>query len=223
MLAPHELNKSFQKSMMGYNPSDVDAHINFIIEKYTEVYNSNTELEEKLKTVLAKLDELKAEEESIRATLIKSQNIGEKIIKDARERAEVIQSSIEDSCNEIIAKFRSQLNAEKNELLNMRTAILDFRKEIFGMYKAHIHELQNLPIGTLEELVLPENSTIINSVYQSSAEKIKKYDDEKNSSQNIDLQTKEENNDQTEENDDILSVLNLGPKSSTTNNTKNKG
>jgi cell division initiation protein len=222
MLAPHELNKTFQKSVMGYNPSDVDEHISFIIEKYTEVYNSNTELEEKLKTVLAKLDELKAEEDSIRATLIKSQNIGEKIIKDARERADVIQSSIEESCNEIIAKFRSQLNAEKNELLNMRASILEFRKEIFGMYKAHIYELQNLPIGDLEELVVPENSTIINSVYQSSAEKIKKYDEQKNIGAS---NTKNENElkEDVSENEDILSVLNLSQSNSTSGSAENKG
>ena len=212
MLAPHELNKNFQKSVMGYNPSDVDSHIAFIIEKYTEVYNANTELEEKLKTVLAKLEELKAEEDSIRATLIKSQNIGEKIIKDARERAEVIQASVEDSCNEIIARFRSQLNAEKNELLNMRTAILEFRKEIFGMYKAHIYELQNLPIGELEELVLPENSTIINSVYQSSAEKIKSFDESKNSNEKNNTPEEQVSDKSAEGGDDILSVLNLAPK-----------
>ena len=151
MLAPHELNKSFQKSVMGYNQNQLDNHIRFIIEKYTEVYNANTELEQKLKTVLAKLEELKAEEDSIRGTLIKSQNIGEKIIKDAKERADIIQGSVEESCNEIIAKFRSQLNAEKNELLNMRASILEFRKEIYDLYKAHIFELQNLPIGALEE------------------------------------------------------------------------
>jgi cell division initiation protein len=213
MLAPHELNKSFQKSVMGYNPADVDAHIAFIIEKYTEVYNANSELEEKLKNVLAKLDELKAEEESIRTTLIKSQNIGEKIIKDARERADVIQGSIEESCNEVIARFRSQLNAEKNELLNMRTSILEFRKEIFGMYKAHINELENLPIGDLEELVLPENSTIIKSVYKSSAEKIKKYDEDKNKPESDSTSPKSSSEKSSEDGDDILSVLNLNPKS----------
>ncbi len=213
MLAPHELNKTFQKSVMGYNPSDVDAHIAFIIEKYTEVYNANTELEEKLKTVLAKLDELKAEEDSIRSTLIKSQNIGEKIIKDARERADVIQGSIEESCNEVIARFRSQLNAEKNELLNMRTSILEFRKEIFDMYKAHIYELQNLPIGALEELVLPENSTIIKSVYASSAEKIQKYDEQKNPPEQKTSASDIKASNTSDESEDILSVLNLTKKS----------
>ncbi len=206
MLAPHELNKNFQKSVMGYNPSDVDNHISFIIEKYTEVYNANNELEQKLKTVLAKLDELKAEEDSIRGTLVKSQNIGEKIIKDAKERADFIQNSVQEGCDEIIARFKSQLNEEKNELLNMRASILEFRKEIFGMYKAHIYELQNLPIGTLEELVLPENLTIINSVYQSSAKKIKEFDEQKNTA--VTPEIADEIKKETEEGD-ILSILNI--------------
>ena len=209
MLAPHELNKSFQKSVMGYNQNEVDNHIRFIIEKYTEVYNANTELEQKLKTVLAKLEELKAEEDSIRGTLIKSQNIGEKIIKDAKERADIIQGSVEESCNEIIARFRSQLNAEKNELLNMRASILEFRKEIYDMYKAHIYELQNLPIGALEELVLPENSTIINSVYKSSAEKIKLYDEGKNGAPVSEQSEKSSpSSEESSDSDDILSFLN---------------
>ncbi len=213
MLAPHELNKSFQKSVMGYNQNEVDNHIRFIIEKYTEVYNANTELEQKLKTVLAKLEELKAEEDSIRGTLIKSQNIGEKIIKDAKERADIIQGSVEESCNEIIARFRSQLNAEKNELLNMRASILEFRKEIYDMYKAHIYELQNLPIGALEELVLPENSTIINSVYKSSAEKIKLYDEGKNGAPVSDQsETSSCLSEESSDSDDILSFLNTSQK-----------
>ena len=206
MLAPHELNKSFQKSVMGYNSAEVDNHISFIIDKYTELYNSNNELEQKLKTVLSKLDELKAEEDSIRGTLVKSQNIGEKIIKDAKERADFIQSSVQESCDEVIARFKSQLNEEKNELLNMRAAILEFRKEIFGMYKAHIYELQNLPIGELEELVLPENMTIINSVYQSSAKKIQEFDNMKNGKEAN--QAPAETNDKTDEEDeDIHSIL----------------
>jgi len=213
MLAPHELNKSFQKSVMGYNQNEVDNHMRFIIEKYTEVYNANTELEQKLKTVLAKLEELKAEEDSIRGTLIKSQNIGEKIIKDAKERADIIQGSVEESCNEIIARFRSQLNAEKNELLNMRASILEFRKEIYDMYKAHIYELQNLPIGALEELVLPENSTIINSVYKSSAEKIKLYDESKNGTSVSDESEKSSHSsEESSDSDDILSFLNTSQK-----------
>ena len=34
MLAPHELkNKQFSKSLKGYNPQEVDAYIEFLLEK----------------------------------------------------------------------------------------------------------------------------------------------------------------------------------------------
>ena len=81
------------------------------------------------------------------------------------------------------------------------------------MYKAHINELENLPIGDLEELVLPENSTIIKSVYKSSAEKIKKYDEDKNKPESDSTSPKSSSEKSSEDGDDILSVLNLNPKS----------
>ena len=107
MLAPHELkNKSFTKTMRGYNPQEVDEYIDFLVENYTSLYRENSELERKLKIVVTNLDELKDEEESIRSTLLKSQKLSEKIIRDANEKADVITSSIKDRCDAIIADFR---------------------------------------------------------------------------------------------------------------------
>ena len=73
MLAPHELkNKTFGKAVRGYNPNEVDDYIDFLIEKYTELYRENDELERKLKIVVTNLDEIRDEEESIRATRLSS-------------------------------------------------------------------------------------------------------------------------------------------------------
>ena len=50
MLAPHELkNKQFQKTFKGYNPQEVDEYLAFVLEKYTELYRENNELERKLR------------------------------------------------------------------------------------------------------------------------------------------------------------------------------
>ena len=46
MIAPHELkNKEFSKSLRGYSTVEVDEHIAFLLEKYTELYRLNDELE----------------------------------------------------------------------------------------------------------------------------------------------------------------------------------
>ena len=63
MLPPHELkNKTFSRVLRGYNSVEVDEHIDFIIEKYTELYRQNDELERRLKLAEAQLAELRAEE-----------------------------------------------------------------------------------------------------------------------------------------------------------------
>ena len=166
MLAPHELkNKSFTKTMRGYNPQEVDEYIDFLVDNYTALYRENSELERKLKIVVTNLDELKDEEESIRSTLLKSQELSEKIIRDANEKADVITSSIKDRCDAIIADFRDQLGEEKKEMWQIRTKVLDFKKNVYDLYRAHIEELQSISVNELEDIVLPNESEIVSKIF----------------------------------------------------------
>lgn len=166
MLAPHELkNKTFSKTMRGYNPAEVDDYIEFLIDTYTNLYRENNELERKLKIVVTNLDEIKEEEEAIRSTLLKSQKLGEKIIRDANEKAEVIINSIKDRCDAIIADFRNQLAEEKKEMWKLRTKILDFKKNIYDLYRDHIEELQSISVNELEDIVLPNEAEIVNKIF----------------------------------------------------------
>lgn len=166
MLAPHELkNKTFSKTMRGYNPAEVDDYIEFLIDTYTNLYRENSELERKLKIVVTNLDEIKEEEEAIRSTLLKSQKLGEKIIRDANEKADVIVSSIKDRCDSIIADFRNQLAEEKKEMWKLRTKILDFKKNIYDLYRDHIEELQSISVNELEDIVLPNEAEIVNKIF----------------------------------------------------------
>lgn len=166
MLAPHELkNKTFAKAVRGYNPSEVDDYIEFLIEKYTELYRENNELERKLKIVVTNLDEIRDEEEAIRSTLIKSQKLGEKIIRDANERADIITASIKERCDTIIADFRDQLSDERKEMWHIRTSILDFKKNVYDLYRSHIEELQSISVNELEDIVLPDEAEIVGHIF----------------------------------------------------------
>ena len=49
MLSPSELKKrQFSKALRGYSAIEVDEHLDFILEKYTELYRRNDELEKEL-------------------------------------------------------------------------------------------------------------------------------------------------------------------------------
>lgn len=174
MLAPHELkNKAFSKAVRGYNPAEVDDHIEFLIEKYTELYRENAELNRKLRIVGTKLDEIKDEEESIRSTLIGAQKMGEKIIRDANDKADLITGSIKERCDAVIADFKRRMVKEKEEMWLIRTSILDFKQEVFDLYRKHIEELQGINVNKLEDIVLPNESAIVENILSDVAEAVK--------------------------------------------------
>lgn len=166
MLAPHELkNKQFQKTFKGYNPQEVDEYLEFVLEKYTEAYRENNELERKLRIVVTNLDEIKDEEESIRSTLIAAQKMAEKIIADANDRADIITGAIKDRCDGVIAEFRQQLQAEKEKAWVMRTRIIDFKKELYELYGNHIEELKNLSVNEIEDIVFPNDDVLVAGIF----------------------------------------------------------
>ena len=166
MLAPHELkNKQFQKTFKGYNPQEVDEYLAFVLEKYTELYRENNELERKLRIVVTNLDEITDEEESIRSTLISAQKMAEKIIADANDRADIITGAIKDRCDGVIAEFRQQLQAEKEKAWIMRTRIIDFKKSIYELYGKHIAELKDLSVNEIEDIVLPNDDALVAGIF----------------------------------------------------------
>lgn len=167
MLAPHELkNKTFTRSLKGYNPAEVDEYIRFLLDKYAEAYKENNELDRKLRVVVTNLDEIKDEEESIRSTLISAQKMAEKIIRDANERADVITGAIKDRCDAVIEEFREQLRTEKEEMWELRTRVVEFKKELFDRYREHLEQVREISVNELDEIVLPDEDVVAAQIFR---------------------------------------------------------
>ena len=143
MLPPHELkNKAFAKVLRGYSTAEVDEHIAFIIEKYTELYRENDELERRLHIALAQLDSYKGDEESIRTTLINAQRAGERITAEANERAEVILNATKENCDRILTEFHARIRRERDTLTKLENAVVSFKTSLYQQYSKQIHELE---------------------------------------------------------------------------------
>ena len=158
MLPPHELkNKSFSKSLRGYNPVEVDEYIDFLIEKYTELYRENDELEHKLKAAAARLDELKNDEEYIRSTLVDAKRAANKIKSDAEDRAEEIVRSAKASCNTILSDFNDKIEYGRETLAELQRDAFALKRELFERYSEHIQIIEKLTEG-IDEDSIPETS-----------------------------------------------------------------
>ncbi len=145
MISPHELkNKEFSKSLRGYSTVEVDEHIDFIVEKYTELYRENDELEKKLRMTEAQLDALKAEEESIRSTLVNAQKASARIIDEANEQADVIMRSAKNSCDRLIAELKVTVKKENERLEKIKSEVAAFKAALFEGYQSHIELIESI-------------------------------------------------------------------------------
>lgn len=142
--------------------AEVDEHIEFIIEKYTELYRENDELERKLRVTLAKLEAIKKDEESIRSALINAQRASSTIINEANERAEVVMRATKTNCDKIISDFRADIRDERDRLLKLRTIVAKFKTDLFNIYNTHIEYIENInpePEG-IEDLTITEEAFV---------------------------------------------------------------
>ncbi|MBQ8508297.1 MAG: DivIVA domain-containing protein [Clostridia bacterium] len=173
MLSPHELkNHSFTKSMRGYTTVEVDEYIDFLIEKYTELYRENDELERKLKSTVTKLEEIKNDEDSIRSALIDAKRAAAKIKSDAEERAEAIIRSAKSSCNAILSDFNTKIEEGRDTLAAIQNDTYALKRELFDRYSEHIRYLDRLTDG-IEEAEIPDTDALrreaVNSLKSSIA------------------------------------------------------
>lgn len=147
MIAPYELkNKTFSRAVRGYNPAEVDEYIDFLIDKYTEVYKNLTELEQKYDEIKSKYSELSNEEETIRSAILKAQKLGEAIVQNAEKDAADKQRDLVSRCDEIVNSAREKIQAEKDKLVEMRRIAVDFQSKLYHQYLEHVGMIQAMDL-----------------------------------------------------------------------------
>ena len=157
MIAPHELkNKTFSRTVRGYNPAEVDQYFDFLIEKYTEAYKAASEFEQKYNEVKAKYAELASEEESIRSAILKAQKLGEVIVTNAKNEAAEKEAELVALCDEIIAEAKAKVDAEKANIAILRNYAVEFQHKLFAEYVKHLETIRSLNLEELENSINSE-------------------------------------------------------------------
>lgn len=145
MIAPHELkNKVFNKAVRGYNISEVDEYIEFLIDKYTEIYRQNSELENELRKTKVKYSELHHDEDTIRAVILKAQKLGENIVEQAKAESQKIIDSAKAKCMEKVEETEKILSESKDEIAKTKAISENFRNSLYQQYIEHIKTLKAL-------------------------------------------------------------------------------
>ena len=136
---------TFNQSRRGYEQRDVDAFIEQVANDMRTLEAEKKDLEDKLYVLAEKIEQYKAEEDSIKVTLINSRKLGESIVNDAKEKAETIIREATIKKNDIISSAYAEIEGSENTLARLKKEVSDFKNTILHLYKEHIESLTQLP------------------------------------------------------------------------------
>ena len=147
MLTPNDIsNKRFEKSPFGgYKPEEVDSFLSEIAMSYERLYEEKEAAEEKMEVLAEKLEEYRANEDSLRTVLIGAQKLGDNIIRDSKAKAEVIISDAEGRVKQVFSESEGKIDKERETLAMLQKETEEFKKRLIAMYKQHLELISLMP------------------------------------------------------------------------------
>ena len=165
MLTPQEVSThSFSKaSFGGYNMALVDEFLDELTDDYTALYKENAALKAKLKVLVEKVEEYRATEDSMRATLLTAQRMADSIVKEAEQKRDQMMTQAEIDAKMKITRLKNETAANEERLRQSQAELEKFSAAIRAVCDKEIQLLAELPQRPVE---LPQEETEADSPVQ---------------------------------------------------------
>ena len=146
MFTPRELQeKTFDKAVFGgYDMQMVDEFLEPLIQDYTTLYKENSVLKSKLKILVEKLEEYRAQEISMKKALVAAQQTSDSIIAEAQKKASRILNDAEETVVTNPAAMQQEYEAERRRVEEAAAAAQGFIEAIEQDVQRHLELLASL-------------------------------------------------------------------------------
>ena len=152
MLTPQEVSThAFSKATLGgYNMAMVDEFLDELTDDYTALYKENAALKAKLKVLVEKVEEYRATEDSMRATLLTAQKMADSIVHEAEAKRDQILAQAETGAREKIEDYRRELSEAEERLRQGQLELSKFiaaSREICSKELSFLEQLSQMPVA----------------------------------------------------------------------------
>ena len=147
MLTPQEVSThAFSKAVMGgYNMAMVDEFLDELTDDYTALYKENAALKAKLKVLVEKVEDYRATEDSMRATLLTAQKMADSIVHEAEAKRDEILSQAEGMAREKIGQLQQEVEAAQLRLRQGQQDLASFISAAREICEKELRLLEQLP------------------------------------------------------------------------------
>ena len=135
----------------GYDKDMVDDFLEEMAEEFANAQKENTVLKSKMKVLVDKIEEYRANEEALNLAVVSAQKLAVQIEADARARA---QAMLADADRQVCAKIGgiSELaDAEEKRLADAKQASAKFFEEMRGLCSGQLEKMENIRTNYLPE------------------------------------------------------------------------
>lgn len=151
MLTPQEVSThSFTKAVMGgYNMAMVDEFLDELTDDYTALYKENAALKAKMKVLVEKVEDYRATEDSMRATLLTAQKMADSIVHEAEAKRDELMARAESDAREKIAQLHLEVEVAEARLRQGQQELARFiaaSREVCAKELQMLDQLPQLPV-----------------------------------------------------------------------------
>ena len=112
--------RDFKKSLRGYDTDEVDAFLETVSNHYEKLIVEIRNQSERIKSLLQDIDIYKENELNLQRAIIKSQDLGEQIVENAKRKSELIVREAELNARNVKHNLEDEILARKHELESIK-------------------------------------------------------------------------------------------------------
>ena len=137
MFTPQEIQeKTFVKAVFGgYDMQTVDDFLEPLTADYITLYKENAVLKSKMKVLVEKLEEYRAQEQSMRKAIVSAQRTADAMVAEAEKKCARIMNDAEHAASEktadpeAVAKKTESVTREADEIVRQEEERMDYAKK----------------------------------------------------------------------------------------------
>ena len=144
--------KGFEKVRIGgYDMAAVDDFLEELADDVTASQKENAVLKSKMKVLVDKIEEYRANEEALNLAVLSAQKLAVQIENDARQKAEAMIAEAEAQAKATIGSISDQADAEEKRLADAKAATAKFLETVRNLCGTQIQKVEAIIGGFAPE------------------------------------------------------------------------
>ena len=157
--------KGFEKSRIGgYDMASVDEFLEEIADDITASQKENAVLKSKMKVLVDKIEEYRANEEALNMAVLSAQKLAVQIEAEARQRAANMIAEAEQQVKETVGTIAEKADAEEKRLEAAKAATAKFLENIRGLIGKQLDNLEAIAGGFVPAAKAEESADVDDTV-----------------------------------------------------------